>query len=108
MGSLFGLAIDGILNHSIIPLRAASFFGIVVSLATVIGILGYLIGRVFFGLSWPAGFTTLTILLLFGIGINALFLGIIGEYLGRIYQQVKSRPQVIIETSLEPKTNEIL
>lgn len=104
IGALFSLAVDGILNHSIIPLRAASFFGIVVSIATIVGILSYLAGRIFFGVSWPAGFTTLTILLLFGIGINALFLGIIGEYLGRIYQQVKARPQVIIETSLGPKS----
>ena len=54
-----------------------------------------------FGSSWPAGFTTLTVLMLAGISVNALFLGIIGEYLGRIYQQVKRRPLVIVEAELD-------
>lgn len=97
---LFGLALDGILNHSIVPLRIASFFGIFVSFFTTLAAMLYLIGKVFFGFSWPPGFTTLAILILLGISINALFLGIIGEYLGRIYQQVKKRPSVIIESQL--------
>ena len=94
---LFRLAIDGILNHSIVPLRLASFFGIVVSSISIIAISSYAIGKLIFQYDWPAGFTTLTILTLVGIGINALFLGIIGEYLGRIYQQVKRKPLVVID-----------
>ena len=98
---LVGLALDGILNHSIVPLRLATFFGIGVTVLTLFAILGYVSGKFLFGVNWPAGFTTLTVLLLAGISVNALFLGIIGEYLGRIYQQVKKRPLVIVETSLD-------
>jgi len=94
------LALDGILNHSVVPLRIASFFGIIVSIITAFLAFSYMICKLYFNLAWPSGFTTLTMLLLFGISINALFLGIIGEYLGRIYQQVKKKP-VVIETSLE-------
>ena len=97
---LFGLALDGILNHSIIPLRLASFFGILVSILTFLGIIGYGIAKLMFGINWPVGFTTLTILILAGISMNALFLGIIGEYLGRIFQQVKKKPLVIIESEI--------
>lgn len=98
---LVGLAIDGILNHSIVPLRMATFFGVGISMMTILAIIGYSMGKLFFGMNWPAGFTTLAVLVLAGISVNALFLGIIGEYLGRIYQQVKRRPLVIVETELD-------
>ena len=98
---LVGLAIDGILNHSIVPLRIATFFGIGITIITFLAIIGYSFAKLFFGINWPAGFTTLAVLTLTGISVNALFLGIIGEYLGRIYQQVKKRPLVIVETELD-------
>jgi polyisoprenyl-phosphate glycosyltransferase len=98
---LVGLALDGILNHSIIPLRMATFFGIGVSVLTLLAILGYVGGKLLLGFNWPSGFTTLTVLVLAGISVNALFLGIIGEYLGRIYRQVKKHPLVIIEATLD-------
>jgi len=96
---------DGILNHSIIPLRMATFFGIGISIITIIAIIFYSVSKIFFNVEWPAGFTTLTVLVLAGISVNALFLGIIGEYLGRIYQQVTRRPLVIVETDFEGHHN---
>jgi dolichol-phosphate mannosyltransferase len=50
-----------------------------------------------FNINYPAGLTTIIVLVLFGISLNALFLGIIGEYLSRIYDQQKNRPITIIE-----------
>jgi len=97
---LWGLALDGILNHSVAPLRFATYTGLAVSLVTFVAIFGYLIASVLFGQLWPAGFATTTVLLLLGITLNALFLGIIGEYLGRIYQQVKRTDQVLVERSV--------
>jgi len=99
---LLNLALDGILNHSVMPLRLASFFGIAVSLVTLLAGLSYVIMRIFFDTQWPAGFTTLTALTLTGISVNALFLGIIGEYIGRIYRQVKRKPMVLIEHAWPP------
>lgn len=96
-GDIFKLATDGILNHSIVPLRIASTFGVLISLVTAILICVYMLGKLYFNFAWPAGFTTLAVLTLLGISVNALFLGIIGEYIGRIYQQVKKRPLTIIE-----------
>ena len=97
---LVNLAVDGILSHSTVPLRLASFFGWLVSGVTVLAIASYVAARVFFGKEWPAGFTTLAVLVLFGIAVNALFLGVIGEYLGRIFQQVKQKPTVIVEAMI--------
>lgn len=98
---LMGLALDGILNHSTVPLRLATFFGAGISVLTLLAIFSYVMGKLIFGFNWPAGFTTLTVLVLAGISVNALFLGIIGEYVGRIYQQVKRRPLVIVEAELD-------
>lgn len=97
---LCSLALDGILNHSIIPLRIASIFGLITSIIMILLILVYGTGKMLFALQWPSGFTTIVVLILFGISINALFLGIIGEYLGRIYQQVKKKPLTIIEAEI--------
>ncbi len=97
---LMGLALDGILNHSVVPLRIATYLGLAVSVLTLLAILGYATGRLFFGANWPPGFASIIILVLGSLGLNALFLGIIGEYLGRIYKQVKRRPLTIIEQEL--------
>ena len=91
------LALDGILNHSLIPLRVASAVGVVVGFCTLMLIFAYLVARLAFGHAWPAGFATTTILLLLGITLNAFFLGIIGEYLGRIFLQLKRLPRPIFE-----------
>jgi dolichol-phosphate mannosyltransferase len=98
---MIALSVDGILNHSVTPLRVATFTGLAISLLTFLGIVMYLVGRLFFGQDWPAGFATTTALILLAIGLNGLFLGVIGEYLGRIYKQVKRGPNTIIERSIE-------
>jgi len=100
MIQLLGLAIDGILNHSIIPLRISSYIGILATVITLIGMGVVLAARFVYGDIWPRGFATTTMLILIGISLNALFLGIIGEYLGRIYQQVRQQPITIIEKSI--------
>lgn len=94
---MLGLAVDGVLNHSLVPLRVASAVGVVVGLCTLLLIFGYLVARLAFGRAWPAGFATTTILLLLSITLNAFFLGIIGEYLGRIFLQLKRLPTPIVE-----------
>ena len=98
--SLVSLGLDGILYHSIIPLRVATIAGLVMALFTLCGLLFYFISRFWFGADWPEGFATTTVLILFSITLNAVFLGIIGEYLGRIYQQLKKRPLSIVERKL--------
>jgi dolichol-phosphate mannosyltransferase len=95
-----GLALDGIFNHSIIPLRIASFIGFVVSILSIILSLIYFTGKLIYGSFWNPGFATTTILILFSLSLNALFLGIIGEYIGRMYYQVKNNPDVIIDETI--------
>jgi polyisoprenyl-phosphate glycosyltransferase len=101
---LLGLALDGILNHSVVPLRIATFMGLGISMLTLFAIIFYTVGKVFFARDWPPGFASLIVLVLGSLSLNALFLGIIGEYLGRIYKQVKRRPLTIVERELGPGT----
>lgn len=96
---LFGLALDATLSHSVVPLRIATFAGLLLCAATVLMIAGYSVSRLIFGQQWPAGFTTTVVLVLLGMGINGLFLGIIGEYLARIYQHLKGTSRVIVMES---------
>jgi len=98
---LLSLALDGILNHSTVPLRFATYFGLVTSVLTVILMLCYAFVRLILRAEWPAGFTTLAALILLSISINAMLLGIIGEYLGRMYRQVREAPVSIIESVVD-------
>jgi dolichol-phosphate mannosyltransferase len=99
-GQYIQLAVDGIASQSVVPLRFATYTGLLISLVTLLGIFGYTIGHFVFGAEWPPGFATTTILILVGISLNAMFLGIIGEYLARIYRQSMPGPLTIIEASI--------
>jgi len=94
------LALDGIINQSVVPLRVATYLGVAISFITVLAILGYLVAYFTVGFRAPAGFTTITVLILFSLSTNALLLGIIGEYLGRMYLQMKKRSLSIVERTL--------
>lgn len=97
---LSALAIDGILSHSTVPLRLATYLGLIVSVVTVIALVVVVVGKFAFGQEWPAGIATIWVLILLSISLNALFLGIIGEYVGRIYKQVKAPAMVVVEETV--------
>ncbi len=94
---LVSLAVDGILNHSVVPLRISTYIGVIISLITFLAIAGYVLAKLLLGSNWPPGFATLAALILLGISVNAMLLGIIGEYLGRMYQQMRNQPLSIVE-----------
>jgi dolichol-phosphate mannosyltransferase len=94
------LALDGIVNHSVVPLRVATYVGIGISFLTLIAIAGYLVAYFTTGFRAPAGFTTTTILILGSLSINAMLLGILGEYIGRMYLQMKKKSLSIVEREL--------
>jgi glycosyltransferase involved in cell wall biosynthesis len=97
LSSLLNLAIDGLVSHSMLPLRLASLIGVVTSVLAVLAITVYLALWLTYEKSWPAGFATLAILMLVSIALNAIFLGIIGEYVARLYSQAKPQPLTIVE-----------
>lgn len=96
---LFFLGITAVFNHSALPLRIASFLGVNVLIISILGALYYVILKLF-NPELQQGLASIHILVLFGIGLNSFFLGIIGEYLIRIYLVLRADPLVIIEQSL--------
>jgi dolichol-phosphate mannosyltransferase len=92
---LLRLAFDGIFSFSVTPLRAAWIVGALASAAASIYALWAIFERIFLDTS-PQGFTALIVAITFFAGIQLLFLGLIGEYLGRVYDEAKSRPHFII------------
>lgn len=96
---LISLGLTAVLNHSTVPLRIATYTGLVIILATVALTVFYLISK-FLDPNLPPGFISIQLLILFGIGLNAFLLGIIGEYILRIYRAIRSDPIAIIEQSL--------
>jgi glycosyltransferase involved in cell wall biosynthesis len=104
---LLSLGFDGIFNHSTIPLRMATFLGAIVLGLSILGSIYYLFLKAFNpGLS--QGLASSHILILFSIGLNSLFLGIIGEYIRRIYINVKSPPIAIVEESLNIEESAVI
>lgn len=97
---LIRLAMEGIYAHSVVPLKLASYAGLLITLITALLSGGYIARWLLSPNDWPAGFATIIVLILFGISLNALLLGIIGEYIARIYHHVRVRPSVIIERSV--------
>lgn len=104
VAKLLGLALDGILDFSALPLRLAMYIGLSISVVSFLSGLFFIVHRVLdfqlFGYS-PTdtpGLATLAVGGFFLGGIVLVMLGIIGEYLGRIYAEVKGRPSYVVET----------
>lgn len=93
---LFRLAFDGIFSFSVQPLRAATWMGVLTITASIVYTLYAIAAHLFLSQS-PAGFTALITAITFLAGVQLLFLGVIGEYVGRIYEQVKMRPLYVLD-----------
>lgn len=98
---LLDLAISGITSFTTAPLRVASILGILVSFVSFIYII-YLLVRPIFGESTGSGYSSLMAVILFLGGVQLLSLGIIGEYIGRIFNETKHRPLYLVEQYHRP------
>lgn len=102
--SNLSLAFDGIVSQSLLPLRFASVFGLLVGAIAILFAVSYAVLRLRGELPMPPGFATLIVVMLLGISFNALFLGVIGEYLGRVLTEARKTPHVAIEERIEPSS----
>lgn len=88
---LFNYAIDGIIGYSTKPLRMATFMGGLTSAAAFIYLIVVILQKLISGIDIP-GYATIIVLILLLGGVQLLCIGIIGEYVGRIFEQSKDRP----------------
>lgn len=93
--TLFDLAMLGIVNYSVLPLRIATFVGMITAAVSFLIALFYLFYKIVFWNSFQVGIAPLVIGIFFFSAVQLFFIGIIGEYIGAIYTQVKKRPLVI-------------
>lgn len=96
LGALMALGFDGLFSSSTVPLRMATFVGIAAILMSLFGTV-YYIGLRYLNPDLPIGLASTTILILFSIGLNSLFLGIIGEYVIRIHRNLRGGDLAVID-----------
>lgn len=92
---LFGLAVDGITSFSVAPLRLASVLGIIISSVAFIYLVFVVVKTLLYG-DPVAGYPSMISIILFIGGIQLIVLGIIGEYVGRIFYEAKRRPDYLV------------
>lgn len=94
--SLLNLAIEGITSFTTAPLRISTVLGLIVSIIAFLYMIFVFLKTIFLGES-VQGFPTLIMVILFLGGVQLLSIGIIGEYLGRIFNETKSRPVYLVQ-----------
>ena len=93
---LWNFAIDGITSFSMFPLRIFLYSGFFIMFFSFFYALFIIFKTLFFGADLP-GYPSLMVVILFFGGMNMFAIGVIGEYLGRVYEEVKNRPLYVIE-----------
>ncbi len=109
MKKMLRFAADGILSFSTAPLRLAIYVGFCAALLSMVGV-AYALAMRLATRNWVEGWTLLFIAVLFMGGVQLMFMGVLGEYLGRIYGEVKRRPLYLVKEQLgfEPTASSAL
>lgn len=105
LSKLFKLAYDGVISYSFVPLRLATRLGFAISGVAFLLILYFLGLYLFVGPELLTGWTSTIVVILFLGGVQLISLGILGEYVGRIFDEVKSRPLFIVSEAIGFETS---
>lgn len=105
---LWNFAISGITSFSTVPIRAGTYLGLMISLASFVYAAFVVVKTLVFGVDVP-GYSSLIVIMLFLGGVQLVVIGLLGEYIGRIYKEVKGRPIYIVDRTvgLTPVRNHI-
>lgn len=106
MSRLMRLGLTAILNHSTVPLRIATIVGILMLFVSFIGSCFFVVSKLV-NPEIPRGITSIHLILLFGIGLQSLLLGVIGEYILRIYVILRAEPLAIVDESINMDAAEL-
>ncbi len=101
---LFRFAFDGITAFSTMPLRVWTYLGILISFLALVSAIYFVIETILYGTETP-GYPSLIVSIMFFAGVQLMSLGIIGEYVGRIFAEVKRRPLYIVEERIGGPAN---
>jgi len=93
--TLYDFAMLGIVSHSLVPIRLASFIGFAMGGVSILTAFVFLILKLIYWNSYPLGFASLVVGMFFMFGIVLFFIGILGEYIGSIHTYMRKRPIVV-------------
>ncbi len=99
LSRLIRLGVTAVFNHSTVPLRMATLLGLFMICISVLGAIYFVLLRLFDS-SLPQGLASIHVLVLFGIGLQSFLLGMIGEYILRVYVMLRSEPLAIVDESI--------
>jgi dolichol-phosphate mannosyltransferase len=101
-------AIDGITSFSVVPLRIATWLGLLGGIVAVVTGLAIVLIKIFVPAVSLPGWTGIMVAVAFGFSAQLLMTGILGEYIGRIYEEIKRRPLYIVsrEVNLDSSSND--
>ena len=99
MWRLFNYALDGLFSFSTAPLRMWTYIGLLLSLFSLGYLVFVIVKTLIYGVDLP-GYASIVSIMLFFSGINLIGLGIIGEYLGRVFVEVKQRPVYLVKKKI--------
>lgn len=100
ISKMVNFALDGITSFSTKPLRLATYAGFCTGSIGFLGIIYGILGRIFLPSYWVTGWTALFVGIMFLGGVQLITIGIIGEYMSKIYKEVQKRPQYIIKEKI--------
>lgn len=95
--TLYDMAMTGFVNHTKVPLRLAGLCGFILAAISFVVAIGYFVYKLIFWQTFSLGMAPVVIGLFFFAGVQLIFIGIIGEYLGAVWSQVRNRPLVVEE-----------
>jgi len=98
---LWNFALEGITSFSTVPLRAATYLGMLTATGAFLFAIGVVVKAALYG-DRVAGWPTMMAVILFLGGVQLIALGLIGEYLGRLYEESKQRPLYLVDTCIAP------
>jgi glycosyltransferase involved in cell wall biosynthesis len=99
---LWNFALEGITSFTILPLKLATYLGIVVAMLAFIAGLVVIAKTLLWG-EPVTGYPSLMVTILFLGGVQLFFIGVLGEYLGRIYNETKTRPLYVVQEFAAPQ-----
>lgn len=102
---LWNFALEGITSFTVSPLRISTYFGLVVALSAFVYGAFILFRTLFFGTDLP-GYPSLMVIILFMGGVQLIAIGVIGEYLGRVFNETKNRPLYLVKEQLPARDND--
>jgi len=97
---MLNFALEGIVSFSTKPLLLASYLGFITGSIGFLGIIYAIVGKLFFTGYWVTGWTALFVGIMFLGGVQLITIGIIGEYIGKIYQEVQKKPLFLIKETV--------